>query len=51
MRKLIMEDGVGKRIGVVGSGPDSMGRTVRNTCAEMLRDGWNVGVLIEKFGW
>ncbi|KAI9745972.1 MAG: hypothetical protein M1818_000653 [Claussenomyces sp. TS43310] len=40
-----------RRIGVVGSGPDSMGRTVRNTCARLVRNGGNVGVTIEKFGW
>ncbi len=41
----------GKRLAVVGSGPDSMGRTVRNTCARLIRVGRNVGVVIEKFGW
>lgn len=41
----------GTRIGVVGSGPDSMGRTVRNACARLVRDGWDVDVNIEKFGW
>jgi NAD(P)H-flavin reductase len=40
-----------KRIGVVGSGPDSMGRAVRNTCAKLVRDGRGVNVTIEKFGW
>ncbi|KUJ10671.1 uncharacterized protein LY89DRAFT_248623 [Mollisia scopiformis] len=36
---------------VVASGPDSMGRLVRNTCAGLVRDGGEVGVTIEKFGW
>jgi hypothetical protein len=48
---LIFEGRHGKRIAVVGSGPDRMGRTVRNTCAEMVGDGWSIGVTIEKFGW
>ncbi|TAQ89848.1 hypothetical protein B7494_g1809 [Chlorociboria aeruginascens] len=40
-----------KRIGVVASGPDSMGRLVRNTCADLVRNGRDVNVMIEKFGW
>ena len=51
MIRLITEEGSGERIAVMCSGPDSMGRTVRNTCAEMVRDGWNIGVTTEKFGW
>lgn len=39
------------RIGVVCSGPDSMGRTVRNTCAALQGRGRDVTVCIEKFGW
>lgn len=39
------------RIGVVASGPDGMNRTVRNTCAEIVWHGRDVGVTIEKFGW
>jgi hypothetical protein len=42
---------VGKKIRVVVSGPDSMGRTVRNTCAGLVRTGRNVDVTVEKFGW
>ncbi|PQE14425.1 ferric reductase transmembrane component protein [Rutstroemia sp. NJR-2017a BBW] len=41
----------GKRIGVVASGPDGMNRTVNNTCARFVRDGRDLGVTIEKFGW
>lgn len=36
---------------VVASGPDGMGRLVRNTCAGLVRDGKDVDVMIEKFGW
>lgn len=41
----------GQRIGVVASGPDGMNRTVRNTCAPLIRQGMDVNVEIEKFGW
>ena len=41
----------GKKTSVVASGPDSMGRLVRNTCAGLVRDGKDVDVAIEKFGW
>ncbi|KAG9237847.1 ferric reductase-like protein transmembrane component [Amylocarpus encephaloides] len=44
-------DNGSKTIGVVVSGPDSMGRLVRNTCARMVRKGINVNVTVEKFGW
>jgi NAD(P)H-flavin reductase len=52
----IIEEVVGvvetkRRIGVVVSGPDGMNRTVRNTCAGMVRDGLDVGVAVEKVGW
>lgn len=42
---------VGKKTRVVASGPDSMGRVVRNTCATLVWEGRNVDVAIEKFGW
>ncbi|KAG0647051.1 Ferric reductase B [Hyphodiscus hymeniophilus] len=45
------EVGQGKKVGVVASGPDSMGRLVRNTCAKLVKDGLDVDVTIEKFGW
>jgi hypothetical protein len=52
MRRLVAEDGgAGKSIAVVSSGLDSMGRAVRNTCVELVRDGWNIGITIEKFVW
>lgn len=38
-------------VGVVVSGPDSMNRSVRNTCASMVRSGRDVRVSVEKFGW
>lgn len=37
--------------GVVCSGPDGMNRAVRNTCSSLLRNGYDVRVEIEKFGW
>lgn len=40
-----------KKIGVVASGPDGMGRLVRNTCAELATKGRNINVRLEKFGW
>lgn len=45
------EVGTRKKVGVVASGPDGMGRVVRNTCATIMKDGTNVSVAIEKFGW
>lgn len=39
------------RVGVVCSGPDGMGRAVRNTCSALQGRGRDVGVCIEKFGW
>lgn len=39
------------KIGVVVSGPDGMNRVVRNTCASLVRQGKDVNVEIEKFGW
>ena len=38
-------------VGVVVSGPDSLNRTVQNTCAEMVGSGRDVEVAVEKFGW
>jgi len=38
-------------VGVVVSGPDGMNRGVRNACAEMVGEGLDIGVTIEKFGW
>ena len=43
--------GVEKTFGVVASGPDGLNRSVRNACAALVREGRNVNVEIEKFGW
>ncbi|KAI9888689.1 MAG: hypothetical protein M1814_006545 [Vezdaea aestivalis] len=52
---IIEQEGVGHqgrpKIGVVCSGPDGLNRAVRNSCAAMVRRGYNVDVEIEKFGW
>ena len=40
-----------RKIGVVASGPAGMHRTVRNVCSSLLRDGRDVSVEVEKFGW
>ena len=39
------------KIGMVASGPDGMNRAVRNVCASLLREGRDVSVEVEKFGW
>ena len=39
------------KIGVVVSGPDGMNRAVRNVCSSLLREGRDVSVEVEKFGW
>lgn len=39
------------RICVVVSGPDGLVRDVRNTVAALVREGWNIEVHVEKFGW
>lgn len=44
-------DGKKKNFGVVASGPDGLNRTVRNTCAALVREGRDIHVEIEKFGW
>jgi hypothetical protein len=43
--------GGGKKTRVVASGPVSMGRSVRNICASLLREGRDIDVAIENFGW
>jgi len=44
-------DGCRGRTGVVASGPDGLNRSVRNTCSSLIRNGYDVNVEIEKFGW
>ena len=39
------------KIGMVASGPDGMNRAVRNVCSTLLREGREVSVEVEKFGW
>ena len=39
-----------KKVGVMASGPDSMGRLVRNTYARLVRDRVDIDVTVEKFG-
>lgn len=39
------------KIGVVASGPNGMNRAVRNVCSSFLREGRDVRVEVEKFGW
>lgn len=39
------------KICVVVSGPDGLVRDVRNEAAGLVRDGWNINVCVEKFGW
>lgn len=40
------------KIGVVVSGPDSLNRSVRNTCSRLVRrQGIDIDVAVEKFGW
>lgn len=51
MEKAIGVEAMGKKVGVVVSGPDGMDRTVRNICAGMVGDGLDVAVAVEKFGW
>ncbi len=53
LREVIREkvEMCGGRAGVVVSGPDSMGRDVRNCCSELIGEGKRVGITVEKFGW
>ncbi|KAF2843286.1 hypothetical protein M501DRAFT_926511 [Patellaria atrata CBS 101060] len=41
----------GGKVRVVVSGPGGMNRVIRNGCAELAGEGWDVGVAVEKFGW
>lgn len=38
-------------VGVLVSGPDSMNRSTRNACAKLVRQGLDVKISVEKFGW
>ncbi|GAB7329741.1 hypothetical protein MBLNU13_g01471t1 [Cladosporium sp. NU13] len=39
------------KVGVMISGPDGMNRAARNSCAQMLGEGREIEVAVEKFGW
>lgn len=39
------------KICIVVSGPDGLVRDVRNVAAQLVLDGWDVDVWVEKFGW
>lgn len=36
---------------ILVSGPDSLNRCVNNGCADLVREGRDIDVLVEKFGW
>jgi hypothetical protein len=36
---------------LIVSGPDGLVRDVRNVAARLVKEGWNVEVWVEKFGW
>ncbi|ORY56657.1 uncharacterized protein BCR38DRAFT_450831 [Pseudomassariella vexata] len=40
-----------QELGVVVSGPDAMNRAARNACARAVKNGADVKLRIEKFGW
>ncbi|CAD6455213.1 8630e80d-6c07-451d-93b2-0056cb6c99ee [Sclerotinia trifoliorum] len=40
-----------RRTGVVVSGPDGLNRTINNKCAEFVKEGMDLKVTVEKFGW
>lgn len=40
-----------EKICIIVSGPDGLVRDVRNVVADLVLQGWNVDVHVEKFGW
>ncbi|KAF2748220.1 ferric reductase transmembrane component [Sporormia fimetaria CBS 119925] len=44
-------EGESERTGVEVSGPDGLVRDVRNTCAGLVGEGYDVKMQVEKFGW
>ena len=36
---------------IIVSGPDGLVRDIRNISAELVKQGWNIDVHVEKFGW
>lgn len=51
MQMVVADNSPGSTVGVVVSGPDGMNRCARNTCAKLVRQGMDVSVSVEKFGW
>lgn len=51
VRDMVDEGEEELKVGVVVSGPDGMNRDVRNTCSQLVWEGRNVEVMVEKFGW
>ena len=52
IEEMTAADSTGRcRVGVMCSGPDSMNRSARNSCADMVSEGRKVEVAVEKFGW
>jgi len=47
----VKKTGINFDYGVVVSGTDGMIRDVRNACADLVREGRDVKVVVEKFGW
>jgi predicted ferric reductase len=46
-----MKSGESSKVGVMISGPDGMNRAARNCCAQMVGEGHQIDVAVEKFGW
>ncbi|KAL6246693.1 hypothetical protein RBB50_006000 [Rhinocladiella similis] len=40
-----------EKICIIVSGPDGLVRDVRNVAAQLVREGWDINVYVEKFGW
>ncbi|KAJ9640631.1 hypothetical protein H2204_003260 [Knufia peltigerae] len=40
-----------EKICIIVSGPDGLVRDVRNVVAQLVQEGWDVNVHVEKFGW
>ena len=50
-RGLMAQSNERPNVGVVACGPEGMMRDVRNGCAKMVKNGWDVDVEVERFGW
>ena len=40
-----------EKICIVVSGPDGLVRDIRNVVAQLVKEGWNMEIYVEKFGW